>query len=392
MPEYDEHEDDRFFWEEHADSAVERLLAGAEFDEIRGVVSLPPHNDDGMDFGADCSNLEELEDHLRGQMDDLTHSGLSEDEAFLVAVKRMGRADDLSREFAVEHSGRLWKQLVLADSGPESIGGGNLTRALACAIAGAVSLVSLVHLVPADRIALNGPVVVMLFVAGYFAWQRDGVGNGQESITLIAYDAAGMSEAVGSFYEAVAGIDPLTRWSLATSSTITPASTQKPTPALNVTQLATLPDRVVGLKQQGAELTALSYDGTQVALGTCTAADCALTVLASVVSRRPDHAVVDAGALALSKDPGPLHLGDRWRWGMGTLFEDGEAYRAGRPSEVHLASLSQEHGVVSAPLPVGARVRVLPNHSCLAVPCFDACWVVRGEEVVGRWRIRRERV
>jgi D-serine deaminase-like pyridoxal phosphate-dependent protein len=134
------------------------------------------------------------------------------------------------------------------------------------------------------------------------------------------------------------------------------------------------------------------YDGTQVALGTCTAADCALTVLASVVSRRPDHAVVDAGALALSKDPGPLHLGDRWRWGMGALFEDGEAYRAGRPSEVHLASLSQEHGVVSAPLPVGARVRVLPNHSCLAVPCFDACWVVRGEEVVGRWRIRRERV
>ena len=45
---------------------------------------------------------------------------------------------------------------------------------------------------------------------GMFAWQRDGVGAGQESITLIAHDAEGMAEAVGSFYEAVAGIDPLT--------------------------------------------------------------------------------------------------------------------------------------------------------------------------------------
>ncbi len=135
------------------------------------------------------------------------------------------------------------------------------------------------------------------------------------------------------------------------------------------------------------------YDGTQVALGTCAAADCALTVLASAVSRRADHAVVDAGALALSKDPGPLHLGEAWRWGMGALYEDAEQYRAGRPSErLHVRSLSQEHGVVSAPLPLGARVRVLPNHSCLTVPCFDACWVVRGEEVVGRWKIHRERV
>jgi D-serine deaminase-like pyridoxal phosphate-dependent protein len=134
------------------------------------------------------------------------------------------------------------------------------------------------------------------------------------------------------------------------------------------------------------------YDGSQVALGTCTAADCALTVLASVVSRRSGHAVIDAGALALSKDPGPLHLGDAWRSGMGAVFEDEGAYRAGRPSErLHLSGLSQEHGTVSAPLQVGARVRVLPNHSCLAVPCFEACWVVRGEEVVGRWKIHRER-
>ena len=42
----------------------------------------------------------------------LTQAGLTEDEAFLVAVKRMGSLDAISREFAREHSERLWKQLV----------------------------------------------------------------------------------------------------------------------------------------------------------------------------------------------------------------------------------------------------------------------------------------
>ena len=41
-------------------------------------------------------------------------SGLAADEAFLVAVKRMGNLDAVSREFAREHSERLWKQLVVA--------------------------------------------------------------------------------------------------------------------------------------------------------------------------------------------------------------------------------------------------------------------------------------
>ena len=43
----------------------------------------------------------------------LTEAGLAGDEAFLVAVKRMGSLDALSREFAREHSERLWKQLVI---------------------------------------------------------------------------------------------------------------------------------------------------------------------------------------------------------------------------------------------------------------------------------------
>ena len=57
-----------------------------------------------------------LEDHLREQVASLVEAGLATDEAFLVAVKRMGDLDALSREFAREHSERLWKQLVVVPS------------------------------------------------------------------------------------------------------------------------------------------------------------------------------------------------------------------------------------------------------------------------------------
>ncbi|MGD2061934.1 MAG: permease prefix domain 1-containing protein, partial [Acidimicrobiia bacterium] len=59
-------------------------------------------------------DLDELEDHLRDQIAELGEAGLSGEEAFLVAVKRMGAVDSISREFAREHSDRLWKQLVLS--------------------------------------------------------------------------------------------------------------------------------------------------------------------------------------------------------------------------------------------------------------------------------------
>lgn len=73
------------------------------------------------------TDVEELEDHLRAVIDELVAVGLRPDEAFLVAVKRMGGQDELSREFAVVHSERLWKQLVLAGdpTTPQPRGGGN---------------------------------------------------------------------------------------------------------------------------------------------------------------------------------------------------------------------------------------------------------------------------
>lgn len=134
------------------------------------------------------------------------------------------------------------------------------------------------------------------------------------------------------------------------------------------------------------------FDRTQVALGSCAVSDCGVTVLASVVSHRPgdDCSIIDAGALALSKDTGPDH--QPGQESMGGIFADDAA--GVLRGDARLVSLSQEHGIVESPrrpLPVGSRVRNPSNHSCLTVACFDEYQVVRGREVVDRWKIWRGR-
>ena len=71
----------------------------------------------------DAADVAELEDHLRSQVADLQASGLNAEEAFLIGVKRLGELDTLSREFAREHSERLWKRLVVADAAQAERGG-----------------------------------------------------------------------------------------------------------------------------------------------------------------------------------------------------------------------------------------------------------------------------
>jgi hypothetical protein len=87
-------------------------------------------------------DVEELEDHLRSQIDALREAGLDEDEAFLVAVKRLGGQDSVSREFAREYSERLWKQLVVSpEAGASSLAARRDTvAAVGLAIAAAVAL------------------------------------------------------------------------------------------------------------------------------------------------------------------------------------------------------------------------------------------------------------
>src|SRR5918994_6788244 len=88
--------------------------------------------------GVNGRDVDELEDHLRHQIAELNAVGLAADEAFLVAVKRMGDLDDLSREFAREHSGRLWKQLVLSRDDEPARAAGGWVEPLLFAVAAAV--------------------------------------------------------------------------------------------------------------------------------------------------------------------------------------------------------------------------------------------------------------
>ena len=128
------------------------------------------------------------------------------------------------------------------------------------------------------------------------------------------------------------------------------------------------------------------FDGMQVDIGSCQVSDCALTVLSSVVSSNPEHSILDAGALALSKDTG--HTGvNRPSFGFGFLD-----YGAGTlDPNLDVFSLSQEHGWITGSHPVGTQIRILPRHSCLTAAQFDDYTVVRGDEVVDRWPILRGR-
>jgi D-serine deaminase-like pyridoxal phosphate-dependent protein len=132
------------------------------------------------------------------------------------------------------------------------------------------------------------------------------------------------------------------------------------------------------------------YDRTMVLIGACEPRDVAVTVLATVVSHQPgaSHFVIDAGALSLSKDLGPGHLG----------LEPVYGEVKGHP-ELSVASVSQEHGLVRAAAPaaiegkfkVGQQIEIVPNHSCLTEAHFDEYVVVQGDRIMDRWHIERGR-
>ncbi|MEZ4503878.1 MAG: hypothetical protein R3C39_14745 [Dehalococcoidia bacterium] len=123
------------------------------------------------------NDVEELEDHLRGQIGTLRTAGLEDDEAFLVAVKRVGALDDVSREFAREHSDRLWKQLVVPSRAADAWLSREFLVVIGLAIAAAVSVklpeLFGIHLLE-ENLAYprNASLFVLPWLTGYFLWKR----------------------------------------------------------------------------------------------------------------------------------------------------------------------------------------------------------------------------
>ena len=125
-------------------------------------------------------DVAELEDHLREQVAVLVDAGLATDEAFLVAVKRMGDLDALSREFALEHSDRLWKQLVVVapdSEEPRARARTDAFVAFCLAVAAAVVIkVPALFGIQMDQdagfYARNLSLFVLPLLTGYFVWKR----------------------------------------------------------------------------------------------------------------------------------------------------------------------------------------------------------------------------
>ena len=133
------------------------------------------------------------------------------------------------------------------------------------------------------------------------------------------------------------------------------------------------------------------FDGYQATLGSCTFEDTALTVLTAIIHRDPmrRRLVVDAGAIALSKDRGPTHLDPACGYGH-VLDLDGNE------TGMRVTGMSQEHGETHAlddhtfaRFKVGDRLRILANHSCLTAAQHTHYNVVENGQIVDKWQIHR---
>jgi len=124
-------------------------------------------------------DVDELEDHLRSQVSDMQAAGLDEEEAFLIAVKRIGDLDTLSQEYAREYSERLWKRLVVTPGA----GGGEWSREATVAVGLAVGAGVAIKIPEFFGIGWDGDeetlwyirnlsFFVLPFLAAFLAWKR----------------------------------------------------------------------------------------------------------------------------------------------------------------------------------------------------------------------------
>ena len=126
------------------------------------------------------SDIEELEGHLRDEIESLKQSGLADDEAFLVAVKRMGGSAALSQEYAKVNTEHLWKQLMLEPEDPAQKAQSRKELWIVAALTllagtlGKVPALFGVHLFGGDEVTYfkNLSLFVFPVVTGYFFWKR----------------------------------------------------------------------------------------------------------------------------------------------------------------------------------------------------------------------------
>ncbi len=176
---------------------------------------------------------------------------------------------------------------------------------------------------------------------------------------------------------------------VAAAARITEADLPCPIRSVGSTPTACRVDHLEGITEMRPGVYVF-FDTFQQRLGMCEADEIAVTVVASVIGHMPERGrlLVDAGGLALSKDVSP------------NVFDPGIGYgivadERGRPFEPRLVvrEVHQEHGIVESDgelpferLPIGSRVRIVPNHVCMTVAAYDRYHVVeRGLQITETW-------
>jgi D-serine deaminase-like pyridoxal phosphate-dependent protein len=125
------------------------------------------------------------------------------------------------------------------------------------------------------------------------------------------------------------------------------------------------------------------FDRTQVSLGAATLDDCALTVIATVVSKHAGRIILDCGSKTLTSDQarGILPAG-----GYGAVLAGGRESPRRTDDALTIERLSEEHATVRVDgrtrLEPGDRVHVVPNHACTVSNLVDAVRLVDGDEVI----------
>ena len=126
------------------------------------------------------------------------------------------------------------------------------------------------------------------------------------------------------------------------------------------------------------------FDKYQVDIGTCRLEDCSAFILAGIIGSYPERnqLLIDAGALAFSKDPGPTHLRQPPAFGLVREYPG-----------LYVTGISQEHGIITSNRPVdfdkfriGGKLSIIPNHCCLAAALFPKYHIVNADEVTDTWK------
>jgi len=122
------------------------------------------------------------------------------------------------------------------------------------------------------------------------------------------------------------------------------------------------------------------YDMIQTGLGSCTIDECALTVLATVISVSEDRVIIDAGAKSLSLEKGIYGIKDLDSYGM----------IIGKVNS-KITRISEEHGIIENPADsfyVGEKIRIIPNHACTVVNLFDNIYLADENKIITKYDIK----